>query len=99
MTRQLFSLCLASCLLVSLPPARAEEYAGSRGRPVEMKIVEADVGLPRDDDAALHRRDHGAGDERGVLADVEGGLRRDGISRRPRPVMSAITSAPSAASR
>ena len=47
MTRQLFSLCLASCLLASLPPARAEELPVRKAGLWEMKIVKADVGLPQ----------------------------------------------------
>jgi hypothetical protein len=47
MTRQLFSLCLASCLLASLPPARAEELPVRKAGLWEMKIVKADSLLPQ----------------------------------------------------
>jgi hypothetical protein len=45
-TRQLFSLCLASCLLASLPPARAEELPVRKAGLWEMKIVRTGTQLP-----------------------------------------------------
>ena len=60
---------LACWRLPAAPDAARGGFAGAQGRPVGNEDGADRRADARDDDAALHRRDHRQGDEHGVLAD------------------------------
>ena len=76
MTRQLLSIVSGGLPAGAAAGARCARggNAGSQGGPVGNEDAADRLAAARNDDAALHRRDHRQGDEHDVLADVEGNL-------------------------